>query len=46
MPEKLRIILVVFGTLPEALVLFLVEGLAQEFDALVLPGENPVNQIP
>ena len=40
MPEKLRIILVVFGTLPEALVLFLVEGLAQEFDALVLPGEN------
>lgn len=40
MPEKLRIILVVFGTLPEALVSTLVEGLAREFDAPVLPGEN------
>ncbi|MEJ2090678.1 MAG: archaemetzincin family Zn-dependent metalloprotease [Syntrophobacterales bacterium] len=40
MPEKLRIILIIFGTLPETLVLSLVEGLAREFDALVLPGEN------
>jgi archaemetzincin len=40
MPEKPRIILTTFGTLPENLVPFLVGGLAGEFDSLVIAGEN------
>lgn len=37
---KLKIILIVFGTLSEALVPYLVEGLSREFAAEVVLGEN------
>jgi archaemetzincin len=40
MSEKRRIILIVFGTLSEALIQYLIEELARQFDALVLTKGN------